>query len=180
MKTLAEHVSPEVGVGTRVLMPERADGGLRSGVVFAAADGRVLLCYDDKLWESHTMEHIRQHGKLLVGADAEQNDLDAQHIAAVLLSKNVNSISAPSGFLYGHSSEASQNNWEAYRRLGLPPTGSNDFSIDLSRCGTPCLAKEVCVGDLITLGKEKKFVHAITCSVAAGGTLTHSTPCTAW
>eukprot|EP00965_Chrysotila_dentata_P237183 6201736-Pleurochrysis_carterae.AAC.1 len=117
METLAEHVSPAVGVGNRVMMLVRADGGLRCGVVFAAADGRVLLCYNDKLWESYTLERIKLHGKLLVDADAEQNDLDAEHIAAVqLLSKNVNSINAPLGFLYDQNSKASQSNWEAYGR----------------------------------------------------------------
>eukprot|EP00965_Chrysotila_dentata_P241866 6204544-Pleurochrysis_carterae.AAC.1 len=157
---------PSIGVGTRLLMPDRADSGVRSGVIFAKAEERVLLCYDDRMWESYDLAHVVQHGTVLEGVNAEGDDVDAEHVAAVLLSKNVNNVNAPAGFLYGTDKHASCNNWEAYRRLGLPPTGSADGS-DSTRYGTPCLSNEVCVGDLVTLGKSTEFVHAVTGSVAA-------------
>eukprot|EP00965_Chrysotila_dentata_P137945 4562673-Pleurochrysis_carterae.AAC.1 len=76
-------------------MPERPDGGVSNGVIFAAADGRVLLCYDDKMWESYMLELVVQHGKVLQGADTEHDDVNAEHIAVVLLSKNINNVNAP-------------------------------------------------------------------------------------
>eukprot|EP00965_Chrysotila_dentata_P153134 5060442-Pleurochrysis_carterae.AAC.1 len=68
-------------------MATRADGGVRTGVVFVVNGERVLFCFDDRVWESMTIAHVREHSVPI--ADLEKlEDFNAERISVVLMSRN--------------------------------------------------------------------------------------------
>eukprot|EP00965_Chrysotila_dentata_P226245 6195283-Pleurochrysis_carterae.AAC.1 len=127
-------------------MPARPDGGPCTGVVFVVTGERMLFCYDDRVWEPYLISYVQTHGVHISSLEMDE-DVKAERITTVLMSRNNPRLRLPSGFLLGKLEQLSCNMWESYRKLQLPPVTVLAAGASGSRYTTPCLKFELGVGD---------------------------------
>eukprot|EP00965_Chrysotila_dentata_P219726 6191315-Pleurochrysis_carterae.AAC.1 len=117
-------------LGARVQLNARDDGGVRTGVISAAMQQKRLLCFDDRVLESYSVEFLEAHARRLTRAEEGPDD-DCRRVGSVLISPKVQESTqkAPAGFHLGHMERCSENGWEVYGSFLQPPvvvTATND------------------------------------------------------